>query len=184
MQLAYSALKDRSSMKVAEYLYHHIDEERGHDDWLLEDIERLGYPKLAATYAFPMKSVASLVGTQLYIIRNLNPIGLLGYIYVLEANPPKFRFLEELSNTSGIPLSAMSTFVEHADVDQTHREDLISLLDSDAIDENDKEIIEYSAVLTAQYLCELFEELYLRCDDQQHVIESRERISDICKQHE
>lgn len=133
--------------------------------WLLSDIEQLGYPKAIAVCSLPLKSVVALVGTQFYIIQEMNPVGILGYIYVLESNPPKARSLQELSSLHKIPLSAMSTFMEHADLDQGHRKDLITLLNGDVLDDHDREVIEYSAVLTSAHVAEFFRELNIATED-------------------
>ena len=80
MELALSSLNHPSYATVAHYLRHHISEENGHDEWLLSDLERLGYPKASAVCALPLRAIVAMVGSQLYIIKEIHPIGLLGYI--------------------------------------------------------------------------------------------------------
>jgi len=65
-------------------LFEYIAEERGHEAWILEDIQALGGDPetvLRGTPRFPCKV---MVGHAYYIVDHLSPYGLLGMIHVLE----------------------------------------------------------------------------------------------------
>ena len=74
--------------KLAEYYHTHAKEEAGHDEWLLADLKIIGMPKSEALARRPTQEVAELVGSQYYWIRHWHPVCLLGYIAVMEGNPP------------------------------------------------------------------------------------------------
>lgn len=51
---------------VARYLTKHVEEERDHDLWLLEDLEIMGVEPEAVLARVPSPTVASFVGSQYY----------------------------------------------------------------------------------------------------------------------
>jgi pyrroloquinoline quinone (PQQ) biosynthesis protein C len=136
------------------YLQNHILEEAGHDEWLLQDIENLGYSRDLAIRSIPLNAVCNMVGTQLYLMAEFGGVALLGYIFVLEAYPPKSNFLTELSETHSIPIDAFSTFFEHSDIDVRHAGELMEILNSSQLTNKDRQLIEYSAqsAVEATYL--------------------------------
>ena len=65
--------EDPAAAGLAAYLEHHLDEERGHDDWLLEDLEVLGVRARRSWRVRPRPCVAALVGAQYYWIEHYDP---------------------------------------------------------------------------------------------------------------
>lgn len=149
---------------LAEYLREHIEEEANHDLWMLDDIEKLGLPKSTVLVDPPLPAVARLVGSQMYATKVFGPSSILGYIFVLEAFPPKVAFLKELATSSGIPIEAMNTFMEHGDLDIEHREELLETINSAWIQSDDKEAILCSAETASQNILEVFEGISKFCD--------------------
>jgi len=89
MQAAAVACEKRlDSDPVAEgmlaYFRKHIPEETGHDDWVLDDLEALGFRREDVLKRIPPPSAAALAGAQYYWIRHVHPVALLGFIAVLE----------------------------------------------------------------------------------------------------
>ena len=120
---------DPAAAGLAEYLDHHIDEERGHDDWLLEDLEVLGrFPDEVLTRP-PSASVAALVGAQYYWIEHYHPVALLGYIGLLEGYPPTIADVAALMARTGYEREAFRTLIRHAELDPLHRDDFDEMLD-------------------------------------------------------
>jgi hypothetical protein len=143
---------DSWAASLAEYLGQHVNEERHHDDCLLDDIGELGIPREAVWSRMPSPTVASLVGSQYYWIYHHHPIALLGYIAVLEGNPPAESQIAEVIERTGLPEGAFRTFIKHARLDPHHRDDLNSALDIMPLTEEHQTLIATSALETQHLL--------------------------------
>jgi hypothetical protein len=120
---------DPSAGPLARYFGTHAEEERGHDDWLLEDLAVLGAPPPQALLADDLRDdIAALAGAQYYLIRHCHPACLLGYIAVLEGCPPDAAVTGRLPALTGWPAAAFRTVAEHAALDRDHQRDLDTLL--------------------------------------------------------
>jgi hypothetical protein len=140
---------------LAEYLAVHIDEERGHDDWALEDLEATGAGREAALACVPPAEAAAVVGAQYYWIEHHHPVALLGYILVLEDGPDDADgFLDELRARSGFPEAAFRTLRYHGRLDPGHRADLDRLIDRLPLERAHKHAIGVSLAHTAASLAE------------------------------
>jgi hypothetical protein len=141
------------------YLVHHIPEERGHDDWLLEDMRALGLDAAEVVRQPPSPLVAELVGAQYYWINHCHPVGLLGYIAVIEGYPPDVAAVTELTNRSGYPKEAFRTFLKHAHLDPRHRDDLNHLLDRLPLEPEHVSVVGISALRTVYLFGRLMQEV-------------------------
>jgi hypothetical protein len=128
--------QDHTAEPLAAYLRVHIERERGHDDWLLQDLMVLG-AELGAAEPGPewqpgvaSDEVAALVGAQYYWVEHVHPACLLGYIAVLEGSPPDAGFTAGLPALTGLPARAFRTLAWHAGHDPSHCGELDTLLDS------------------------------------------------------
>ena len=140
---------------LKKYLSEHIEEEKDHDLWLLNDLEYLGFSPDKIRHSIPKRETMALVGTQLYLINEVNPVSYLGYIFYLESNPPTMKTLNYLSQELKIPEKALFTLKEHGEVDPTHIDDLSQLLDSDFWSEKEKELIAYNLQITLENISDL-----------------------------
>jgi pyrroloquinoline quinone (PQQ) biosynthesis protein C len=70
---------------LSRYLLHHADEEQGHHKWALEDLSDLGVKESEARVTRPVPACAAMIGYVHYVAAYANPIGLFGWMYVLEA---------------------------------------------------------------------------------------------------
>lgn len=143
---------DPVSASLRGYLLGHIDEERGHDDWLLDDLAALGHAAgpLAATP--PAPTVARLVGAQYYWIRHHHPVALLGYIAVLEGNAPHEGLVTRFLEPAGLPAAAVRTVRDHAALDTAHLQAVFELIDSLPLTPDQSTAIAVSALCTAEAL--------------------------------
>ena len=85
---------DAVASQLADYFSHHITEETDHDEWLLDDMEVLGFRREEILNRVPPPEVAELVGAQYYWLYHAHPVALLGYVAVLEGDPPLEQELE------------------------------------------------------------------------------------------
>jgi hypothetical protein len=140
--------KDPVATSLADYLGQHVNEERHHDDWLLDDLEELGIPREEVWSRMPSATVASCVGAQYYWIHHHHPVALLGYIAVLEGNPPLESDIAEVIERTGLPERAFRTFIKHARLDPHHRDDLNAALDEMPLNAEQETLVTTSALET------------------------------------
>jgi len=69
------------------FLQYFALEEAGHDEWLLEDLEVLGFSRRQVLARITPPTIAALVGAQYYWIAHQHPVSMLGYCLVLETMP-------------------------------------------------------------------------------------------------
>ncbi|MGH7429893.1 MAG: iron-containing redox enzyme family protein, partial [Candidatus Methylomirabilaceae bacterium] len=75
----------RTHPELASYLLRHAQEETGHDVWAAEDLRDLGVGEEEFRASRPVSSCAALIGYTHYVAGFANPIGIFGWMYVLEA---------------------------------------------------------------------------------------------------
>ena len=137
------------------YLLRHIEEERGHDDWILDDLAVLGQSP-AVVSELPPPVVARLVGAQYYWIVHHHPVVLLGYIAVLEGNAPHRGLVRRLVRGAGLPEAAVRTVRQHAALDSGHVDDVYGLIDSLALSPAQARAVAVGGLSAAHSLMELF----------------------------
>jgi hypothetical protein len=144
---------------LAAYLAKHIPEETSHDDWLLDDLERLGLPRSVALTHVPSPTVAAMVGAQYYYIHHVHPAVLLGYIAVLEGYPPAEELATTAAERTGLPLEAFRTLRKHANLDPHHRRDLDDMYDALPLEPELRAVVRANAMRTADHLVQLVAEI-------------------------
>jgi pyrroloquinoline quinone (PQQ) biosynthesis protein C len=146
------AASDPLAASLAAYLSQHVDEERHHDEWLLDDLTELGVSREAVWSRMPSPTVAQLVGAQYYWIHHHHPAAVLGYIAVLEGNPPVESDIAEVMKRTRLPERAFRTFIKHARLDPHHKDDLDAALDAMPVTEEHETLIATSALETQHLL--------------------------------
>jgi hypothetical protein len=150
---------DPVAVGTAKYLAKHIPEERGHDDWLVEDMRHMGIDPSTVLKRMPSLSASTLVGAQYYWINHFHPVCLLGYIAVLEGTPPTTEYFERVVARSNLPKQALSSLFRHAKLDPRHRAELDEALDSLPLTPEHSEMLGVSALQTVHLLTRVIEEL-------------------------
>jgi hypothetical protein len=151
--------RDTAASIVAEYFASHIEEERGHDEWLLEDLAILGVGRLEILTRAPSPTVAGLVGSQYYWIEHYHPLALLGYVALLEGYPPVASEIDDLRRRTGHPAEAFRTLSLHGELDPHHGEELDELLDSLPLTEPQRTVLGLSAISSVQAMTAAVEEV-------------------------
>jgi hypothetical protein len=153
-------LDDAPSRVLAPFLEHHIPEEMGHDDWLLDDIAALGGDPDEVRRRMPSAAAASSNGAQLWWIEHAHPVALLGHAEVLECSPPAIEMLDEFEARTGTPRAGMMFFRRHAEIDLRHREEIHATLDALPLTDELEGLIGVSALHTASALIDLYRTVY------------------------
>jgi pyrroloquinoline quinone (PQQ) biosynthesis protein C len=156
---ARAAQSDPVSAALAPYLEEHIDEERDHDEWLLDDLEVLGLDRGEVLARPPSPIVAAMVGAQYYWIFHYHPVVLLGYVSLLEGYPPSTELIERLIRATGYPREAFRTMIGHAELDPHHRDELNDLLDSLPLTEEQSTALGLNALYTVDAFTRAVDEL-------------------------
>ncbi|MEM8988217.1 MAG: iron-containing redox enzyme family protein [Pseudomonadota bacterium] len=66
------------------HLYHQIDDEKGHENWVLEDIENMGGDVEYARASRPGVAIDALIGYNYYVAEHVSPWAATGMMHVLE----------------------------------------------------------------------------------------------------
>lgn len=150
---------DPLAAPLTAYLEEHVDEELGHDETLLGDLEVLGFDRASVLERIPSPAVAGLVGSQYYWILHHHPVAFLGFVALMEGYPPTPELIETLVGRTGYPREAFRTYVEHAELDPGHRDHLDRTIDALPLDAEHEIVIGISAIATAAMAARSLEEI-------------------------
>ena len=145
--------------ELTTYLAAHIEEERGHDQWILDDLERLGVERGDVLARLPSHNVAALVGSQYYWVLHCHPVALLGYLMVSEGYPVAPTLVEELVERTGYPRDCFRMLAEHAELDPHHGEELDQLIDSLPLRPDLETLLGLSAMQTVGFMARCLDEV-------------------------
>ena len=103
---------------VIEYL----EEEEGHEEWILNDIEAAGGDREAARNATPNLETEVMVAYNYDYIARKNPVGFLGMVFMLESTSTQIASQGADAVMSGLdlPKSAFSYLFSHGSLDIEH----------------------------------------------------------------
>lgn len=112
-------------------LIHYLEEEVGHDDWILNDIEAAGGDRHAAAASVPNVATDAMVAYAWDTVQRRNPVGFFGMVYVLEGTSVSLavRAADEIEKSLGLPKKAFTYLRSHGTLDLEHIEDLGGILD-------------------------------------------------------
>lgn len=153
---------DRVAAIVASYLAEHIEEERDHDEWLLEDMAVLGLDRETILARPPSSAVAALVGAQYYWALHYHPVAILGYIALLEGYPITDEEVGMLAARTGFPQAAFRTLAKHAELDPGHGAELDEVLDRLAPEMGQQEVMGMSALASVRMMTSVIDEILER----------------------
>lgn len=105
---------------VAEY----IEEETGHQEWILNDIEACGADAEQVRRGQPALATELMVAYAYDTVQRRNPVGFFGMVFVLEGTSVSLatRAAEALQGSLGLPKQAFSYLLSHGSLDQGHLE--------------------------------------------------------------
>lgn len=103
---------------VAEY----IEEELGHEKWILEDIAATGgYPEQVAQQT-PLPATELMVAYAYDTISRVNPVGFFGMVHVPEGTSVSLaqHAADAIQQSLGLPSNAFHYLTSHGSIDQEH----------------------------------------------------------------
>lgn len=127
---------------VGEY----IEEEMGHHEWILDDLEACGANRAAVAGGEPSEATELMIAYAYDTIARGNPVGFFGMVLVLEGTSVALatRAAETIEHTLGLPRNAFSYLRSHGDLDIEHTgfyEQLMNRLE----DEDDRRAVIHAA---------------------------------------
>jgi pyrroloquinoline quinone (PQQ) biosynthesis protein C len=109
--------------RLRDALFEYIEEEKGHDEWILEDIKALGGDAEAVRRARGGPAARVMVGYAYYAIERISPYALLGMVHVLEGVSATIATQAAQSIRAGIGDTGgggFSYLESHGSLDQDH----------------------------------------------------------------
>jgi pyrroloquinoline quinone (PQQ) biosynthesis protein C len=125
--------KEWLRVAIAEY----IDEETGHQEWILNDIKACGVDPEPHRYGTPNPETELMVSYAYDTISRGNPVGFFGMVLVLEGTSIQLatNAAQTIQSSLRLPDSAFSYLSSHGSLDLEHMkfyESLVNRLDDDA----------------------------------------------------
>jgi pyrroloquinoline quinone (PQQ) biosynthesis protein C len=121
--------------RLREALFDYIAEEKGHEAWILDDIEAIGgadaVPRVLANDGDP--AVRALVGYMYYAVERISPYAMLGMVYVLEGTSTDIAEQAAAAIARGfgtVPERGFSYLCSHGALDVDHVAFFRTLADS------------------------------------------------------
>lgn len=150
LKIAGERFQQSGRLELAQYAYHELKEETGHDEIVLKDLESLGLParELVTKVVAPTVQLANLY---FEFVRSDKPSAIFGYAYVLERlmSMRGQDFIDSIAAVTPPGVTANRTWVIHSGVgsDARHVREMVEFVAD--LPSADREIIIKSVYRTA-----------------------------------
>lgn len=100
----------------------YIEEEYGHEQWILNDIQHCGFDPEQVKNSIPHLTTDMMVRYAYHQIDRKNPVGFFGMVFVLEGTSTALatQAAEVLKKSLGLPNKAFSYLLSHGSLDLEH----------------------------------------------------------------
>lgn len=100
----------------------YIEEEMGHHEWILDDLEACGADRARIEGSMPSEATELMVAYAYDTIMRGNPVGFFGMVLVLEGTSVALatRAAETIEQSLGLPRNAFTYLRSHGDLDIEH----------------------------------------------------------------
>lgn len=122
---------DDTLQSVRHFLYEHMHEESGHEEWVLNDLEAIGVPRCDARAHAPSVHTLALNGYNYWAADRRHPASALGMLYTLEVIASVYGapFASAIRESLLLDGSAGVSFIDsHASLDAQHMAELRTVL--------------------------------------------------------
>ncbi len=143
----------------------HAVSEMGHDELAMNDLIALGDNVETLRYENPLPSTIALLSFAYYQVYNLNPVGLLGYIFFLEfiSTQHTSPYVDKLGSM-GVPPAAMTFILEHSKVDVGHNKLMETYAEKLILSEEDLDSVVYAMKVTGKLYADLIQGAFDQVD--------------------
>lgn len=135
----------------------YIEEEEGHEEWILNDIRHAGGDAEAVRHGTPRAATQAMVDTAYRFIREENAAGFFGMVYVLEGTSTAIAThgAEAVRTSLNLPKTCFTYLTSHGSLDIQHMEFFRTLMNQ-VIDPRDQQAI----ITMANRIFGLFADLF------------------------
>ncbi len=137
---------------LAPALDEYIEEEQGHDEWILDDIRACGDTS-AVRHSQPGVATEVMVAFAYDTIARRNPLGFFGMVHVLEGTSVSLALLaaDQIQKPLGLPDAAFSYLRSHGTLDMEHVQHFQLLMDQITDPQDQADIIHCARVFFRLY---------------------------------
>ncbi len=149
---------DDSHRAVRYFLYAHMQEESGHENWVLNDLEAIGVSPEATRAHRPSFDTLSLAGYNYWACDRRHPCSVLGMMYTLEVIASVYggTFTSAMRDSLLLEGDRGVSFIgSHATMDAEHMVDLRKVLNT-LEDEPAREAVVETALLNFHHVTRVF----------------------------
>ncbi|WP_417520405.1 AMP-binding protein [Marinobacter sp.] len=153
LMMACGARLPRRLEFVRKALVEYIDEEYGHDEWILNDLEVCGADRESIRTGKPDLSIELMVSYLYDQINRGNPAAFFGMVQVLEGTSVELAtpLGEQIQKLLGLPNQAFSYLYSHGALDQDHFEFFRNLMDGITDPDDQQAVIDAARVVYRLY---------------------------------
>ena len=142
---------------LREAIVHYIEEEVGHQEWILNDLQSLGVDKELVRHGKPTLATELMVSYAYDTVVRNNPVSLFGMIYALEKTSSTIATYAAGQIVSALDLApnAMTYMVSHGSLDVEHMQDFEKLMNR-LEDDGDKAAVLHAASVFYELYSNIF----------------------------
>jgi pyrroloquinoline quinone (PQQ) biosynthesis protein C len=128
---------------LREAIDEYIEEETGHEQWILDDIAACGGDADAVRRASPSPATETMVASAYECIQRRNPVGFFGMVFVLEGTSVRLasKAATAIKNRLGLPDGAFRYLNSHGALDQGHIKFFEGLMNRLALPEDQEAVV-------------------------------------------
>ena len=111
-------------------IVHYLEEEAGHEQWILGDIEAAGGDAAAAAASAPSVATDAMVAYAYDTVMRRNPVGFFGMVHVLEGTSVALALnaADRIQSSLSLPSRAFTYLRSHGELDREHVNHLAGIL--------------------------------------------------------
>jgi len=150
--------EDKEWLRVA--IGEYIEEEMGHQEWILNDIQACGGDKEAVRREIPMPATELMVAYAYDTVYRCNPVGFFGMVLVLEGTSVSLatQAADNIQQSLNLPKKAFSYLTSHGSLDVGHV-DFYEKLMNQLVKEEDKQAVIHAAGMFYKLYGDIFRSL-------------------------
>lgn len=144
---------------LREAMAEYIEEETGHQEWILDDLRACGCDAEDVRNGVPSTEVELMIAYAYDSIARKNPVAFLGMVLVLEGTSVSVatQAADTLRATLKLPPQAFSYLTSHGSLDQAHTQFFATLVDR--LDTEDLEVVIHAAKVFYRLYGDIFRRL-------------------------